>query len=110
MYTAMAVGRITMKSLAKFGFCLMILLTSVAGKWLIRELIFGVKGKCASHKYLMLSFALYSLYLVHTTGLTTSQSNVVSYSSLYLDCVCLDWGSYSIFFLLLLIGILKQIV
>lgn len=31
----MAVGRITMKSLAKFGFCLMILLTSVAGEWFI---------------------------------------------------------------------------
>uniref|UniRef100_UPI0037E9B9C5 bone morphogenetic protein receptor type-2-like isoform X1 n=1 Tax=Semicossyphus pulcher TaxID=241346 RepID=UPI0037E9B9C5 len=30
MHTVMAVGRITMKSLAKFGFCLTILLTSVA--------------------------------------------------------------------------------
>uniref|UniRef100_A0A3Q3JP92 receptor protein serine/threonine kinase n=1 Tax=Monopterus albus TaxID=43700 RepID=A0A3Q3JP92_MONAL len=30
MYTVMAVGRIIMKSLAKFGFCLIILLTSVA--------------------------------------------------------------------------------
>ncbi|XP_072243207.1 bone morphogenetic protein receptor type-2-like isoform X1 [Leuresthes tenuis] len=30
MYTVMAVGRFTMKSLAKFGFCLTILLTSVA--------------------------------------------------------------------------------
>lgn len=32
-------ARITMKSLAKFGFCLTILLTSVAGKCLIGELI-----------------------------------------------------------------------
>lgn len=40
MYTIMAVARITMKSLAKFGVCLTILLTSVAGEWLISELIF----------------------------------------------------------------------
>lgn len=40
MSTVMAVGRITMKSLAKFGFCLAILLTSVAGKWLISTLIY----------------------------------------------------------------------
>ena len=39
MHTDMAVSRITMKSLAKFGFCLTILLTSVAGEWLISALI-----------------------------------------------------------------------
>lgn len=35
MHAVMSVGRITMKSLAKFGFCLTILLTSVAGKCLL---------------------------------------------------------------------------
>ena len=61
MHTDMAVSRITMKSLAKFGFCLTILLTSVAGEWLISALIlFGEwrvlgwgGGECAPHEYLM---------------------------------------------------------
>lgn len=44
MHTDMAVSRITMKSLAKFGFCLTILLTSVAGEWLISALILWGMG------------------------------------------------------------------
>ena len=50
MSSVMAAGRITMKSLAKFGFCLTILLTSVAGKWLISKLVYAKWVKCASHK------------------------------------------------------------
>lgn len=66
MYSVMAGDRITMKSLAKFGFCLTILLTSVAGKCLINTYILlrfvfekeRKKARCACHKYLMLSFWL----------------------------------------------------
>lgn len=43
-----SMARITMKSLAKFGFCLTILLTSVAGEWLASELIFGIREMCLS--------------------------------------------------------------
>lgn len=53
MHTDMAVSRITMKSLAKFGFCLTILLTSVAGEWLISALILWGGGECAPHEYFM---------------------------------------------------------
>ncbi|XP_067349657.1 bone morphogenetic protein receptor type-2-like isoform X2 [Channa argus] len=40
MYTVMALGRLTMKSLAKFGICLTILLTSVAAQGEERECAF----------------------------------------------------------------------
>lgn len=49
--TIMAVARITMKSLAKFGVCLTILLTTVAGEWLISEFIylfFWIREMCFS--------------------------------------------------------------
>lgn len=65
MHTDMAVSRITMKSLAKFGFCLTILLTSVAGEWLISALIlWGMGGggrECAPREYLMRFFFFFIL-------------------------------------------------
>lgn len=41
--TVMAVGRITIKSLAEFGICLAIFLTSVAGECVTGKLIFGLR-------------------------------------------------------------------
>lgn len=90
MSTVMAVGRITMKSLAKFGFCLAILLTSVAGKWLISTLIdlFIYFWECASCVCLKMCFsALVCIIFVSATDQTIIWSLFLIYLSHTVVCL-----------------------
>lgn len=90
MSTVMAVGRITMKSLAKFGFCLAILLTSVAGKWLISTLIylFIYFWECASCVCLKMCFsALVCIIFVSATDQTIIWSLFLIYLSHPVVCL-----------------------